>query len=43
MPVKCHKRRNKVKKILNTKIPANPYKIAIFLIGIPYSLQKPKK
>ena len=40
--VKCHKGRNKAKKILNTKIPTNPYKIATFSVGIPYSLQKPK-
>jgi len=40
--VKCHKGTNKATKILNTKIPINPYKIAIFLVGIPYSLQKPK-
>ena len=37
-----HKRRNKAIKILNTKIPTDPYKIAIFPVGIPYSLQKPK-
>jgi len=36
--VKYHKRRNKTIKILNTKIPTDPCKMAIF----PYSLQKPK-
>jgi len=40
--VKCHKDRYKAIKILNTKIPTNPCKIAIFPVGIPYSLQKPK-
>ena len=29
-------------KILNMKIPTDPYKLAIFPVGIPYSLQKPK-
>jgi len=38
----CHKGRNKTIKILNTKIPTNPHKIAIFPVGIPYTLQKPK-
>jgi len=39
--VKYHKGRNKAIKILNTKIPTDPYKMAIFAVGIPYSLQKP--
>ena len=40
--VKCHKSRNKATKILNTKFPTNPFKIAIFPVGIPYSLQMPE-
>jgi len=41
--VKCYKGRNKAIKILHTEIQTNSYKIAIFSIGIPYSLlQKPK-
>jgi len=40
--VKYHKGRNKAIKILNTKISTDPYKIAIFPVGIPFSLQKPK-
>jgi len=32
--VKCHKGRNKAIKILNTKIPTDPYKIGIFTAGI---------
>jgi len=40
--MKYHKRRNKAIKILNTKIPTDPYKMAIFPVGIPCSLQKPK-
>jgi len=33
--------RNRAINILNTKIPTDPYKMAIFPAGIPYSLQKP--
>jgi len=40
--VKCHKRRNKAIKILNTTIPTDPYKMAIFPGGIPYTLQNSK-
>jgi len=40
--VKYYKGRNKAIKILNTKIPTDIYKMAIFPVGIPYSLQKPK-
>jgi len=40
--VEYHKGRNKAIKILNTKIPTDPYKIAIFPVKIPYSLQKSK-
>jgi len=39
---KYHKGRNKAIKILNVKIPTDPYKMAIFPIGNLYSLQKPK-
>jgi len=35
-------RQKKAIKILNTKIPTDPYKTAIIPVGIPYSLQKPK-
>ena len=34
--------RHKAIKILNTKIPANPYKMAIFPVEIPYSQQMPE-
>jgi len=41
--VKYHKGWNKAIKLLNTKkIPTDPYKMAIFPVGIPYPLQKPK-
>jgi len=40
--VKYYKRINKAIKILNTKIPTDPYKMAIFPVGILYSLQKSK-
>ena len=40
--VKCHKGRNKAIKLLNTKIPTNPHKIALFHVGITYSLKKTK-
>jgi len=36
------KGRNKAIKTLNTKISTDPYKMAIFPVGITYSLQKPK-
>jgi len=39
---KYHKGRNKAIKILNTKIPTDPYKMAIFPIGNLLFLQKPK-
>jgi len=42
LDLKYHKRRNKTIQILNTKIPTDPYKMVIFPVGIPYSLQKPK-
>ena len=42
LDLKYHKCRNKAIQILNTKIPTDPYKMAIFPVGIPYSLQKPK-
>jgi len=42
LDLKYHKCRNKAIKILNTKIPTDPYKMAVFPVGIPYSLQKPK-
>jgi len=35
--VKYHKGRNKAIKILNTKIPTDPYKMVIFPVEIPYS------
>jgi len=38
--VKYRKRRKKRIKILNTKIPTDTYKMAIFPVGIPYYLQK---
>ena len=40
--VKYHKGRKKAIKDLNSKIPTDPYKRAIFPVGIPYSLQNPK-
>jgi len=38
--VKYHKRRNKAIKIINTKIPTDPYKMAIFPVGTPYKSLK---
>jgi len=42
--VKYHKGRDKATKITNTKIPTDPYKTAIFPVGIPFwiGLLRPK-